>query len=124
MIAGQLTATITVSGEPFYQDILLTEKELHMSKNELAELIGDGDTRITISMALKDSDYGTGFEAFCAVQLTCEQDRDTIEIAQNLAAEVIEDFLPDLVERVRAQFTELVTKPKAPPKEEPRGRRR
>lgn len=65
-----------------------------MSRDQYAALVGEhGDARISTSMELKDSDFGTGFGCHVTVSLTCEQETDKIEEAGDLSARLAAEYV-------------------------------
>jgi len=89
---GEVHWKVVVAGEqPLLYDAHITHKDIRMARDELEQLVGDGNARVTVSLGLKDSDYGNGFEAFCSVSLACNQDRESVVAAQALAQELAHD---------------------------------
>lgn len=84
-----------------------------MARDTLAALVGDGQARVTCSIGLKDADYGNGFEAFCSVQLTCNQDEDTVKAAQTLALEVVQDKMEEAFATAHDLFERTGNHPRA-----------
>ena len=55
---------------PAFLEQLLTPEDLGMSRDQYAALVGEhGDARISTSMELKDSDFGTGFGCHVTVNV-------------------------------------------------------
>ena len=98
---------------PRYFDAHITEEDIDMPRDTLTRLVGDGLSRVTCSLGLKDSDYGNGFEAFCTVQLTCNQDDDTVRAAQVLAQELGAERMADAFEAAPELFTSVGPHPRA-----------
>lgn len=76
-----------------------------MAQDALERLVGDGRAKVTCSIGLKDSNYGSGFEAFCSVQLTCNQDRASVQAAHGMAQELAEEGMGDVFEVAKELFT-------------------
>lgn len=70
------------------------EGELQMEI--LQEIIGDGNTKITLSNSQSDKDFGNGVETFLSVTLTCGQNKKDIEIALDIARSFINEKLPTI----------------------------
>jgi hypothetical protein len=64
-----------------------------MSSNEIADLVGDGNAKVSVSFGMADKDYGTGFDAHVTVSLTCDQQADIIGFAYEAASEVASDMI-------------------------------
>ena len=71
----------------------LCAEDVHMPKDSLKGLDDTGAARVTISMEMKDNDYGRGFGAFASVSLACRQDKDTVEQAYAEASDLAAAFV-------------------------------
>jgi uncharacterized protein YhfF len=111
---GEVHWRVTVGEEkPQYFDSHITEEDIGMPRDTLVALVGNGQARVTCSVGLKDADYGNGFEAFCSVQLTCNQDQDTVAAAQVLALELVESRVADAFEVAHGLFERTGPHPQA-----------
>jgi hypothetical protein len=64
------------------QEGLIYEGELPLSDQQqadLKQLLGDGLAKVTASVEMSESDFGSGGKTFCAVTLTCDQSINAIE---------------------------------------------
>lgn len=66
-----------------------------MPEDRLRALADPSAARITVSMDLKDNDYGKGFGAFVSVSITCEQTQDAMDEAYVLASETSSRMVAD-----------------------------
>lgn len=105
MQVGQVDTRVYVGGQP---DSLsqqpLTYRELAMPRDTLSKLIGDGGAKVTASMDLKDSDYGSGFGAFVSVSLTVNQDVEDVEVAFGIALDLVSQFVEEAYEVAKDKF--------------------
>jgi hypothetical protein len=65
-------------------------------KDILPELIGDGNMRVTVPVDIGEKKYGNGYSAGMVVSVTCNQSRESVEQAQEVARDIIREFLPDI----------------------------
>ena len=93
--------------DPLYLDVLFTGEDVGMERDNVSELIGDGNARVTVSMDLKDSDFGSGFSGFVSVSLACNQDDETIEEAASIAQEMVTEYVPTVLEAAEEQYKEF-----------------
>lgn len=84
-----------------------------MARDTLTSLVGDGLARVGVSLGIKDSDYGNGFEAFCSVQLTCNQDEDSVRAAQEIAVDLVERKMADAFDCAHDLYKGLGPHPQA-----------
>lgn len=96
-----------------FNDHNITEDDIDMARDELEDLIGDGNARVTISLGLKDADFGNGFEAFCSVTLTCNQDARSIREAADLAQDIVDERLEPAFDAAHKAYKELGPHPQA-----------
>lgn len=75
-----------------------------MSRDTLANLVGDAHAKVTVSYGLKDSDFGTGFDVFCSVTLSCNQDDESVLEAQQIAQALAATHCEKAVETGRELF--------------------
>ena len=66
-----------------------------MGRDSLAELVGDGDARVTASLELKDSDFGTGFGAHVSVSLSVDQTEKCMNGGFSLALDLAQEFVDE-----------------------------
>ena len=94
MIVGRLRHDVRVPGQP---DLIaerdLNVEDIRMPKDSLKGLDDTGAARVTISMEMKDNDYGRGFGAFASVSLACRQETDTVEQAYAEASDLAAAFV-------------------------------
>ncbi len=96
MVVGKAVARLHIKGEPdAFIEKLLTPEEVGMSRDSLSELVGDGDARVTASLELKDSDYGTGFGAHVSVSLSVDQTEEMVEAGFGLALDYAGEFVSE-----------------------------
>jgi len=69
--------------------------------DEIRNLIGDGNARVTVSADFGIKDFGTGASAMCSVSLTCDQSAKGIEEAARIAGEMARDIAQE--QRARAE---------------------
>ena len=62
--------------------------------DQLKNLIGDGNTKITFGSTEADKVYGKGADTFVSVTATCNQDLVTIQKVGNILKEFVLSFLP------------------------------
>lgn len=110
MIVGRAKGSVFVEGEPpqYFVQYLSTE-EIDMPSDRLARLIGDGHAaRVSASMELKDSDFGTGFGAYVTVTLACHQEESTVEEAIEVASDLAGEYVKDAYDIAHAAFKKKV----------------
>ena len=77
--------------------------------DEIKQLIGDGNARVTISADFGIKDYGTGASAMASVSLTCNQDQQTIERAARIAGDLARDFAQEQRARAEQELEALIS---------------
>lgn len=77
-----------------------------MSSNEIANLVGDGNAKVSVSFGMSDKDYGNGFDAHVSVTLTCDQDADIIGFAYEAASGVASYMLLHAASQARQLWEE------------------
>jgi hypothetical protein len=107
VIVGRRRHDVRVAGLPdLVSEQNLSIGDLKMPANSLKSLDDTGAARVTISMEMKDNDYGRGFGAFASVSLACRQDSNTVEQAyaeaSDLAAAFVHEAFLLAEERYRA----------------------
>lgn len=87
----RITMTIhrsyTERGREVYQDFY--EGEPNMSQQQLEDLkqvIGDGQGRVTVSKTFAEKDFGTGGDVFVSVSLACDQSHAGLTKAIDMAS--------------------------------------
>jgi predicted RNA-binding Zn-ribbon protein involved in translation (DUF1610 family) len=76
--------------------------------DDIKQLIGDGNARVTVSADFGIKDYGTGASAMASVSLTCNQDQQTIERAARIAGDLARDFAQEQRARAEQEFEALM----------------
>ena len=66
-----------------------------MSSDRVARLLGSGDSRVAVSMELKDKDMGSGYGAFVTVSLSCDATEDAVDEAAELATSLAKDHVTE-----------------------------
>lgn len=111
---GEVHWKVVVGAEPpLLYDAHITEEDIDMARDELEDLVGDGNAKVTCSMGIKDADYGNGFEAFCSVTLTCNQDRRSVRDAQKLGQDLLDGAMQQAFEAAHETYKELGPHPVA-----------
>ena len=72
-----------------------------MPANEIHNLVGNGDAKVSVSMGVAEKDFGNGFDVHVSVTLTCEQDDDIIGFAYEAASDIASKMIID--SKTRAQ---------------------
>lgn len=133
MVGGRLDIVVDVEGLPsLFLDEPVTEEHFAMPKDHFEELIGNGDAKVSVSLNMKDSSYGTGFGAHVTVTLTCNQDEESLVAARALAGGLAQEFLEAsfeeahelLVARNETKKEEAAVRKKPPARGKGRGRGR
>lgn len=75
-----------------------------MENDEIDDLVGDGNAKVSVSFGMSDKDYGTGFDAHVSVTLTCDQDKEIVGFAYESASQVAADMIKDAISQARALF--------------------
>lgn len=57
------------------------------------ELLGDAQSRVSVTMDLSSKNFGNGASAMVTVSLNCNQDDETIADAVELATDSVKDFV-------------------------------
>ena len=78
-----------------------------MPIDTLKELDDAGAARVTVSMEMKDNDYGRGFGAFVSVSLACRQDTETVTKAYGEATALTADFVEETFQIAASQYQKL-----------------
>lgn len=87
---------VRVPGQPeMLSEKLLPAHAVAIPEDRLREIADPAAARITVSMDLKDNNYGSGFSAFVSVSITCEQTRETMDEAYGLASDMASRMVAD-----------------------------
>lgn len=84
----------------------LTAEDMGMSADEMKDMIGDANAKVSVSMGMAEKDFGSGFDVHVSVSLTCDQDPDVIGFAYETASEVISQMVLDAKERAQQLWEE------------------
>lgn len=87
--------------ESWNQSFQLEDRIPRNIMDEIKQLIGDGQAKVTVGADFGISDYGTGAKASAFVTLTCNQDTATIERAATIAGDLARDIAQE--QRQRAE---------------------
>lgn len=79
-------------------------------RDSLRGLLGDGNARVTVSMEMRDTDYGTGFGTHVSVALTCDQEESSVREAASIATGLAEEFVEEAFDTARELFDQTPTK--------------
>lgn len=94
------------------------EEEVPMSqqdKDAYAQLVGDGNARITVSREASESSYGTGGKVFVSVSLACHQDQKYIESAIGFATSLADHYMEKHYNELQQKLVQMgVLKPGHP----------
>ena len=101
---GQVRGSLRVGDDLFTFDHPLTVEHLSMSKDEIADLVGDGNAKVTVSFGMSDKDYGTGFDAHVSVSLACDQNVEIVGFAYESASLLAGDMIKDAVSQAKTRF--------------------
>ena len=66
-----------------------------MTTEELVDLVGTADSKISVSMGMSDKEYGNGFDAHVSVTLSCSQTKEDLTFAYDAARGIAEECLRD-----------------------------
>ena len=94
------------------------EEEVPMTKQDkdaYAQLVGDGNARITVSREVSESSYGTGGKVFVSVSLACHQDQQYIESAIGFATSLADHYMEKHYSELQQKLVQMgVLKPGTP----------
>jgi len=110
MIIGTITGSIMHPelDAPLLINDTLTEEDLVMGTDEVQDLLGDGNAKVSVSFGMSDKDYGRGFDAHISVSLTCDQDRGVIEFAYEAASDLASDMCAEAFQKAKDMYQEVV----------------
>lgn len=113
MQVGFLAGEIHVDGLPD-QDFerIIDAKELHMAQHLVADLVGDGNAKVSVSMNLKDSSFGKGFGTQVTVTLAVHQDEEIIGEAFDLARDLVAEYSVNAFETAKELAEGLISSTK------------
>lgn len=94
----------TVDGDLFHLNRALTHEDLDMERDELSDLVGDKQARVSVSMDLGDKSFGNGFGAHVTVSLTCNQDEETIRDTFVIAKGLTDEFVEEAFEQAQVAY--------------------
>jgi hypothetical protein len=77
-----------------------------MARDSVAELVGDGHSKVSVSMELKDKDMGSGFGAFVTVSLTCDGTESALDAASRIAMELSKEYVTEAHDMAREAYEE------------------
>lgn len=72
-----------------------------MSSEEISDLVGDGNAKITVSFGVADKHYGSGVDAHVSVSLTCDQDSGILGFAYEAASEIAISLAKDAIDKAK-----------------------
>lgn len=105
MQAGTITGEINVDGLPNHHfEVLVDQEILDMASDELKELVGDSKARISVSVSLKDSDYGKGYGVQVTTTLSVDQNEESLEQGFLIARELSVDYANQAFEEARELY--------------------
>lgn len=79
-----------------------------MSEDEAKAIVGDGLARVSASLEMKDTNYGTGCGAHITVSLACDQNIEGIHLAHSIASALAEEFLAESFDSALAVFNHKI----------------
>ena len=105
---GQIRGSLRV-GQDFYNfDHALTTEHFSMSTEEISELVGDANAKVSVSYGIADKDFGNGFDAHVSISLSCDQDREIIGFAYEAASDVAEETMRNAISRAKELYEEYL----------------
>lgn len=72
--------------------------------DEYQKIRGDGSARVSVGTDMSSKDYGTGAGAMVSVTLSCNQDKDSIERAIELAGSLARAYCTEQRQLAEAEF--------------------
>lgn len=75
-----------------------------MPSDRVARLIGSGDSKVAVSLELKDKDMGSGYGAFVTVSLTCDGSEEGVDEAAELALGLANAYVQDAFQVARNTY--------------------
>jgi len=94
VIPGRSRQAIRVPGQPEkVEERNLSAEEIALPPDALRSLDAAGAARVTVSMDMKDNNYGNAFGAFVSVSLACRQDEPTVREAYEVAAMLVQEMI-------------------------------
>jgi len=122
VVVGTLHYRFDIGGEGSqYRDELITEEDIDMPRDKLADLVGDGQARVTCSFELSDKDFGSGFGAHVSVTLTCNQEEKDVDRAADLASSLACKYTAEAVDTARAVYQSTLGRKQEPEQQRDRG---
>jgi len=107
-LIGKVSMEINVGDDPpLLLNSELTNEGVGMSSDEAANLVGDGNARVSASLDMADKNYGRGFSAHVTVSLTVNQDVVSIKEGYNLCSELCAEMVKDAVDVAGAAWKEV-----------------
>lgn len=103
---GQIRGSLRICGQLYNFDHALTTEDLSMSANEISDLVGDANARISVSYGMSDKDYGNGFDAHVSVSLSCDQEEAIIGFAYEAASGVAQEKMRDAILKAKELYDE------------------
>jgi uncharacterized protein YggE len=98
------------TGQTVTTQFQIEPKDIERSyMDEIKQLIGDGQARVTVSADFGIKDFGTGASAMCSVSLTCGQDTQTIEKAAKLAGDMARDIAQEQRQRAEQELQAILS---------------
>jgi hypothetical protein len=80
--------------------------------DQYKKIVGDGLAKVTVSADMSLKEYGNGASAMVSVSLTCNQDKETIETAIDIAGFIAREYC---VEQQRWAEKDLAKSRQLPP---------
>ena len=108
MIVGTVRGSIRHPGtdDPLIFNDQLTEEDLAMSGDEVQDMVGDGNAKVSVSFGMSDKDFGNGFDAHISISLTCDQDREMIEFAYEAASDLAAEMCAGAFQKAKDLYKE------------------
>jgi len=78
-----------------------------MSSDDVTNMVGDGNARVSVSLGMAEKDFGNGYDAHVSVSLTCDQDSKIIEIAFEAASDMVSEMILEARGRAEALWDEV-----------------
>lgn len=100
-IIGSVKGSFHIAEKNYIFNRPLTAEDLNMTPEEVSDLVGDENARVSVSFGMADKEFGRGFDAHVTVSLTCHQADEVLELARISASGHAMAMMDSVMEEAR-----------------------
>lgn len=106
MIIGTVKGSARNGTDSFSLDDTVLAEDLYLSSNEIQDLVGDGNAKVSVGLGMSNKDYGNGYDVHVTVTLSCSQNREIVGYAYDAASDLASSICRDAYNKMTALYGE------------------